>query len=513
MDVACGLANRRFEYDLGKVIARAKQTGVDGIVIYSNDFDKQKALEQLAKDYSGFIYFSIGIHPDNIKRGNDKIIAQKLEAFKEMALTMPECVAIVAGLDLSREVGTHYAQEKLFNDQLAMASSLEIPVVIHQVAAVEQVVEKLTNLETPISRCAIHNFSGSIKEMESLLGLPFPVYFIITGLICDPNSEQGSGMRQILPFLPLNRLMVATDAPLHTPQNISDTYVRSQHNEPSNIPHIFDEISSLLNSQVEIQVEKVGNVRETILNNSKFFFGIRYHDEAPLEGEVEIQVENQVENPESSSLVTAMQNLQDLEVKDEESDEESDEAPSRSDQSTSDAIPSDATSDATQVEKEMILFSCKSCRKRLFTESDLSAHGTRNFGEISSENSSIELDACQVIFLQPDRLSNLNMIAGDTTESGRLTCKTCGNKLGRYSTEGPIVCTCGLPSQVPAFAIKKKGVDIILPLSHIQPGRDLEVDDEDDDGPVKKKKGSKKKKSQQRKNKSNLSSFRNKNFS
>lgn len=67
IDAGCGIANRRFENDQEKVINRAFQSAVDALIIFSNDFDKQDALMNLAKTWTSRIYFLPGIHPDNIK--------------------------------------------------------------------------------------------------------------------------------------------------------------------------------------------------------------------------------------------------------------------------------------------------------------------------------------------------------------------------------------------------------------------------------------------------------------
>ena len=67
IDCGCGVVNRRFENDQEKVINRALQSGVETLIIHSNDFDKQQSLLELTKVWTSKIYFTTGIHSDNIK--------------------------------------------------------------------------------------------------------------------------------------------------------------------------------------------------------------------------------------------------------------------------------------------------------------------------------------------------------------------------------------------------------------------------------------------------------------
>ena len=127
IDSTCNLVSRRFESDTQRVIQRAISEGIV-VVVASNDCQKQEEIEVLCAQYPGILYAMVGIHPDNIKRTN-KLFEQKQDTLKAAALK-PEAAAIITGLDLSRDIATHYPQEKFLSDHLILASEVNLPVVL-----------------------------------------------------------------------------------------------------------------------------------------------------------------------------------------------------------------------------------------------------------------------------------------------------------------------------------------------------------------------------------------------
>ena len=130
IDAGCNLASRQLSRDQARIFARATDAGVDGVVSFCTDFDRVTELMETVRAYPHQLYAVIGLHPDNVKRGiNDKMIALRLQELKALALT-PECVAIYCGLDLSRDISSHYQQEKLLEGQWSIAVSLSEEVVM-----------------------------------------------------------------------------------------------------------------------------------------------------------------------------------------------------------------------------------------------------------------------------------------------------------------------------------------------------------------------------------------------
>lgn len=86
-------------------------------------------------------------------------------------------------------------------------------------------------------RHAIVAFDGDAAQLAGYLAAG--CYIMLDGALCDPASEPGERLRGLLPQLPLSRLLLAANAPLHTPQSISDHVIKSSRNEPSNLPAVL----------------------------------------------------------------------------------------------------------------------------------------------------------------------------------------------------------------------------------------------------------------------------------
>lgn len=94
------------------------------------------------------------------------------------------------------------------------------------------------------------------------------VYFIFTGTICNPKLEK---LLQLLPKVPLDRILVASDSPFNTPQvftredsiyfsqNISDVWIRESRNEPANLPFIVEKMAEVLSMNLQ---ELTGRIRQ-----------------------------------------------------------------------------------------------------------------------------------------------------------------------------------------------------------------------------------------------------------
>lgn len=137
--------NRQFERDIIGVVTRAQENGI-GMVISTSDFGKTKEMMDFCKQWSGLCYATVGIHPDNIKRvHNISVFSTQMEELLDFALA-EEAVALQAGLDLSREVSTHFIQEKLLVSHLEIARRVHLPIVIQVISALaaDKVIEKVS---------------------------------------------------------------------------------------------------------------------------------------------------------------------------------------------------------------------------------------------------------------------------------------------------------------------------------------------------------------------------------
>ncbi|KAH3763698.1 hydrolase TatD [Pelomyxa schiedti] len=253
IDCGARMANRQFAVDFQKFVSRGLASRVQAMVVMNTDFDKQESVIELCKQYEGVIYAAVGVHSDNVKRTNERLAQQQLEQLRDSALTS-HVVALFCGLDWTREFATRFGQEKLLEDHFALAKDINLPVLINIAGfgAVERLCELLSEQEELLSqgRIAVHAFAGTTQELEMLLAKG--VYISISGaqLCAAPPgvvSEDLTLATSQLPKIPLDHLLLASDAPFGTPQTIPDTFIRDAANEPSNAPYIVKAMAAALN--------------------------------------------------------------------------------------------------------------------------------------------------------------------------------------------------------------------------------------------------------------------------
>eukprot|EP00741_Cyanophora_paradoxa_P012425 tig00020610_g12004.t1 len=248
VDCACNLLNRAFENDQLKILNRARSSGVEAIVLSTTDFDKLEEQMTLAKQNAGQLYCAVGIHPDAVKRTNDKLTEQRMEKLQEL-VRRSEAVALVCGLDFSRDSSTKYAQERLFDAQIRLAGEVLLPAIVHAVGpgalgrACELLDEAAGAGAAPPPNIAFFDFRGDASEAALLAERG--AHVVMTGAVCDPTAA-GEAIRAAIASYPAERVLVASNAPLGTPQSIPDAYMREAKNEPSNLPYIVEAVAGAL---------------------------------------------------------------------------------------------------------------------------------------------------------------------------------------------------------------------------------------------------------------------------
>eukprot|EP00198_Chlamydomonas_reinhardtii_P013357 XP_001702694.1 predicted protein [Chlamydomonas reinhardtii] len=208
-----------------QVLQRAGNCGVGPILTYTTDDSKLEALVRTAKENAGAVYCMLGVHSDNIKRANDRLAPARLESLKDLALEGC-CVAVMAGLAF-RDVGIRYAQERALSEQMELAAAIALPLVLYEVRASEALVERIADED----------------ELRTYLALG--CYIVLTGRVCD-QTEKGERLRELAATIPADRLILASDSPFATPQNIDDVFMREGRNEPSNLPYLLTALAAAL---------------------------------------------------------------------------------------------------------------------------------------------------------------------------------------------------------------------------------------------------------------------------
>lgn len=240
----------RFDQDRDAVIARAKDSGIDTIItVGANMAGSQKALE-IAHKYD-FIYATLGIHPHDALEATDENIKKLTELGKDKKIVaIGEC-----GLDFFKNYTPREAQMQAFLKQIALAKTLNLPLIIHARDAGEKCFSVLQ--EQGAGQAVFHCFSGNLEFAKKVWDKGF--YTSFTGSITYPNSDK---IHEVIQNVPEELFMIETDCPFLAPQKY-----RGKRNEPMYVIEVAKKISEIKGMGLE-------QVAEISTKNAKKFFSL-----------------------------------------------------------------------------------------------------------------------------------------------------------------------------------------------------------------------------------------------
>jgi TatD DNase family protein len=240
IDIGVNLTNKRFEKDREDVIRRAQIAQLNGLLITGTSVEESQKALALCQHYQtifpDFLYSTSGVHPHDADQVSADYLDQlKLLAKQEQVKAIGEC-----GLDFNRNFSEPAQQQKIFREQVALASELQMPLFLHQRDAFEPWFSTLSPYLSKVPAMVAHCFTGSKSELTQCIAAD--MYIGITGWLCD--ERRGQSLRDIVSLIPLDRLLIETDAPYLTPRTIRPK-PKSSRNEPCYLPFIVKEIASI----------------------------------------------------------------------------------------------------------------------------------------------------------------------------------------------------------------------------------------------------------------------------
>ena len=245
IDIGANLTHGSFRDDLQAVLARAREAGVDEIIVTGTTVEDSRQASALG------LPFTAGVHPHHARDCGPDTIPQ----LKELA-NHPLCVAVgECGLDFNRNYSPHPDQEKWFVAQLELGLALKKPLFLHSRDAYPRFAEMLRHhrVETAVAHC----FTGEREELKAYLDLG--LYVGITGWICD--ERRGKHLVELVRDIPRDRLLVETDAPYLTPRDLRPQ-PKARRNEPAFLPHILRAVARALERPAEeVAAETARNAR------------------------------------------------------------------------------------------------------------------------------------------------------------------------------------------------------------------------------------------------------------
>ena len=247
IDISVNLSDKRFSDDIESVLERAQQTGIDKIVITGTSEAASRTALELIKQYDTqfpeLLYTTVGVHPHY----SDSFNSDSVDHLKEFA-KQPRVVAIgETGLDFNRNFSSQKHQINAFEQQLELAAKLQKPLFMHERDAAKQQLEILQTYRDHFTQGVIHCFTGDHKTLFNYLDLD--LHIGITGWICD--ERRGLELQKLVKNIPLNRLMIETDAPYLLPRTLKAP-PNNRRNEPCYLPWILEMISDCRDESQEI---------------------------------------------------------------------------------------------------------------------------------------------------------------------------------------------------------------------------------------------------------------------
>lgn len=224
IDIGVNLTHDSFDHDRPEVIFRARAAGVRRMIVTGSTASSSRDALHLARQYPGVLYSTSGVHPHHAAEFGPETAGILVEIG-----THDEVVAIgECGLDYYRNLSAPYHQQRAFERQLSLATAIGKPVFLHQREAHQDFLAILREHMEELVGGVAHCFTGDRAQMEAYLEIG--LYIGITGWICD--ERRGGDLRAAVMGLPLDRVLIETDAPYLLPRNLA-AKPGTRRNEPA----------------------------------------------------------------------------------------------------------------------------------------------------------------------------------------------------------------------------------------------------------------------------------------
>jgi TatD DNase family protein len=260
-DTHCHLNLNIFQDRLEAVLDRAQERGINRILVPGIDVETSRAAVALAERHEN-LYASVGVHPGDASTWQAGTLAELQELARH-----PKVAAIgEIGLDYYRDRSPRPLQRQVFHDQLELAARLGLPVVIHNRESIEDVWSELAAWQDGLAQSGaalagrpgvLHSYDGTLETARQAIAKGF--FIGISGPVTFKNARE---RQELVSALPLNRLLVETDAPFLTPH----PYRGRWPNEPAYVAYVADKIAELHGVPLETVTQVTGENAAQLFN-------------------------------------------------------------------------------------------------------------------------------------------------------------------------------------------------------------------------------------------------------
>ena len=238
IDIGVNLTGSSFKKDMPQVVERAQEAGVEKLIVTGTDIKHSEQAINLTQQYESVCYSTAGLHPHHASDYSNDLASELRDMLKhKKVVAVGEC-----GLDFNRNFSTRKEQIRAFEAQLEIAIEVQKPVFLHQRDAHEDFVSMIKSCRSDLSQVVAHCFTGSIEEVKDYVLLD--MYIGVTGWICD--ERRGLSLQRAVKHIPLDRVMLETDAPYLLPRDMQEKPLEKNRNEPSFLPHIARRVAKYM---------------------------------------------------------------------------------------------------------------------------------------------------------------------------------------------------------------------------------------------------------------------------
>lgn len=241
IDSHAHLNDERFDDDREQVINSLIKNGIELVLNPGYDLESSKISVNMAKQYS-MIYAAVGTHPHDSKDMND----DTLEIYKSYALEDKVIAIGEIGLDYHYDNSPRDVQKKWFREQIRLAKSLDMPYIVHDREAHEDIFNIMKEEMNSGARGILHCYSGSVEMAREFIKMGFMIS--LGGPVTFKNAKVA---KKVALEIPLEYLLIETDSPYMAPEPN-----RGKRNEPSYVKYVAEEIAKIKNLEYNQVVEK-----------------------------------------------------------------------------------------------------------------------------------------------------------------------------------------------------------------------------------------------------------------
>ena len=254
-DSHCHLDDHSYHKDLEAMIHRAKQGGIENMMTVGIDRETSIHATEIAGKFDG-VYASVGVHPHRASSCSDQVMKRLTDLTKNTRVRAWG----ETGLDFNRMYSPKAAQEKWFVRQIQTADERRLPLILHERDSHGRLLEILKAHPNENRRGVVHCFSGNHPELGAYLDLGF--FIGITGILT--LQKRGTDLRKLVGYIPLERLLIETDAPYLTPAPQKN---KTRRNEPAFVKSVLLKLAEIR----DLDPEKLADVTDS---NARRLFNI-----------------------------------------------------------------------------------------------------------------------------------------------------------------------------------------------------------------------------------------------